>query len=50
MTLQPTEIVGVAWCDADAVQANATAAATELLAAVEAGHLPPYREAPPAPE
>jgi 8-oxo-dGTP pyrophosphatase MutT (NUDIX family) len=50
MKLQPTEIVGVEWCDDDAVREHATAAATELLAAVDAGDLPPYREAPSAPE
>ncbi len=50
MQLQATEIVGVEWCDADAIREHAAAAATELLAAVEAGDLPSYREAPRAPE
>ncbi len=50
MTLQPTEIVSVEWCDAGAVREHATAAAIELLAAVAAGDLPSYREAPLAPE
>jgi ADP-ribose pyrophosphatase YjhB (NUDIX family) len=50
MTLQPTEIVGVEWCDADAIREHAAAAATELLAAVDAGDLPTYREAPKAAE
>jgi ADP-ribose pyrophosphatase YjhB (NUDIX family) len=50
MQLQPTEIVGVEWCDTDAVRENGAAAAIELLAAVEAGDLPTYREAPRAPE
>lgn len=50
MELQPTEIVGVEWCDADAVREHAAAAAVELLAAVDAGDLPAFREAPLAPE
>ena len=50
MRLQPTEIVGVEWCDADAVREHAAAAAAELLTAVDAGDLPVYREAPKAPE
>ncbi len=50
MQLQPTEIVGVEWCDTDAVRENGAAAAIELLAAVEAGDLPTYREAPLARE
>ncbi len=50
MRLQPTEIVGVEWCDTDAVNEHGAAAATELLAAVDAGDLPVYREAPRAPE
>ena len=48
--LQPTEILGTEWCDADAVREHAAAAATELLAAVDAGDLPAYREAPKAEE
>ena len=50
MQLQPTEIVGVEWCDADAVREHAAAAAAELLTAVDAGDLPVYREAPKAAE
>lgn len=50
MQLQPTEIVGVEWCDADAVREHATSAASELLTAVDAGDLPVYREAPRAPD
>lgn len=50
MRLQPTEIVGVEWCDEQAWRQHATAAAVELLAAVDAGDLPVYREAPRAPE
>jgi 8-oxo-dGTP pyrophosphatase MutT (NUDIX family) len=50
MKLQPTEIVSVEWCDADAVRDHAAAAAAELLGAVEAGDLPAYREAPKAAE
>jgi 8-oxo-dGTP pyrophosphatase MutT (NUDIX family) len=45
MTLQATEIIGVEWCDQDAIDSHATAAAQELLAAVRAGDIPPYREA-----
>ena len=50
MKLQPTEIVSVEWCDADAVRDHAAAAAAELLSAVDAGDLPAYREAPKAAE
>lgn len=50
MQLQPTEIAAVHWCDPASVRARATAAATELLAALAAGDVPPYREAPLAPE
>jgi ADP-ribose pyrophosphatase YjhB (NUDIX family) len=50
MKLQPTEIVAVEWCDADAVREHAAAAAAELLTAVDAGELPVYREAPKAAE
>lgn len=50
MTLQPTEIRSVQWCDADLVAARATGAAVELLAAVADGDLPTYREAPLQPE
>jgi ADP-ribose pyrophosphatase YjhB (NUDIX family) len=48
MTLQPTEIVGVEWCDPATIDQNATAAARELLAAVRPGGIAPYREAGPA--
>lgn len=44
MKLQPTEIAGVEWCDQAAVEAHATAATRELLAAVDAGGISPYRE------
>lgn len=50
MTLQPTEIKSVRWCDPETVRANAAAAAIELLDAVESGALPTYREAPKAAE
>ena len=50
MQLQATEIVGVEWCDVDAIREHGAAAAIELLAAVDAGDLPTYREAPLAPE
>lgn len=50
MTFQPTEIADVHWCTPDEVEARATAAATELLASVETGHVTSYREAPLAPE
>lgn len=50
MTLQPTEIRSVQWCDADRVAERATGAAVELLAAVADGDLPTYREAPLQPE
>lgn len=50
MTLQPTEIRAVHWCDPDAVRTHAAAAAIELLEAVELGRVPAYREAPKAAE
>lgn len=50
MTLQKSEIAGVHWCDMDEVRLHATGATIELLTAYEAGHLPPYREAPKQPE
>jgi 8-oxo-dGTP pyrophosphatase MutT (NUDIX family) len=50
MVLQPTEIAGVEWCDPATVRERATAAAVELLTAVENGDVAPYREAPLAPE
>ncbi|MET0930960.1 MAG: NUDIX hydrolase [Aeromicrobium sp.] len=50
MTLQPSEIKGVHWCSPDEVRDRGAAAAIELLEAVDAGHLPTYREAPKAAE
>lgn len=49
MTLQPTEIKAVEWCDEEAIKNNATHAAIELLTAVETGSIAAYREAPLAP-
>ena len=49
MTLQPTEIKAVQWCDEEAINKNATSAAIELLTAVGSGVVTPYREAPLAP-
>ena len=46
MTLQPSEIKSVRWCDPETIRERATGAAIELLEAVDAGHLPAYREAP----
>ncbi|HJR89479.1 MAG TPA: NUDIX hydrolase [Aeromicrobium sp.] len=50
MRLQPTEIAGVEWCDDEAVATHATDAARELLDAVRAGGIAPYREAEPGPD
>lgn len=50
MTLQATEIKSVNWCDPATVRTRAAGAAIELLEAVGAGRLPPYREAVKAPE
>ena len=50
MSLQPTEIKAVHWCDPSEVRSRATDAAIELLEAVDAGSLPAYREAPKQPE
>lgn len=50
MTFQPTEIAGVQWCDPATVREYATAAASELLAAVADGSAGAFREAPLAPE
>lgn len=50
MTLQPSEIRAVHWCDSETVRDRAAAAAIELLEAVAAGPLPAYREAPKAAE
>jgi 8-oxo-dGTP pyrophosphatase MutT (NUDIX family) len=49
MHLQPTEIAGVEWCDEETIAIQATAAARELLDAVRAGGIAPYREAGPGP-
>lgn len=49
MTLQPTEIKAVEWCDPETVLAHATGATIELLTAVEDGDITTYREAPLAP-
>jgi len=46
MTLQPSEIKSVRWCDPATIRERATGAAIELLEAVDAGQLPAYREAP----
>ncbi|MCW2841654.1 MAG: hypothetical protein JWR55_3137 [Aeromicrobium sp.] len=50
MTLQPAEIKAVHWCEPHEIRDRAAAAAIELLEAVEAGHVPTYREAPKAAE
>ncbi len=50
MTLQPTEIKAVHWCDPDTVRERATAATIMLLDSVLGGDDRPYREAPPGPE
>jgi hypothetical protein len=49
MQLQPTEIAGVEWCDEETIAMHATAAARELLDALRAGDVEPYRESPPGP-
>lgn len=49
MTLQPTEIAAVHWATPDQVEEHATAATAELLDAIAAGGLPPYRDAPKTP-
>lgn len=46
MTLQPTEIKAVEWCDEQTVREHATSAAQELLTAIGASDIAPYREAP----
>lgn len=46
MELQATEIKAVQWCATRDVEANATAATIELMAAVDAGDISSYREAP----
>lgn len=50
MTLQPSEIKSVRWCDPETIRSQGAAAAIELLEAVDAGALPTYREAPKAAE
>jgi 8-oxo-dGTP pyrophosphatase MutT (NUDIX family) len=50
MVLQPTEIKAVHWCDPATVRERATAAAIELLEAVDGPDLRAYREAPKAAE
>ena len=49
MTLQPTEIKAVQWCDDKLINTHATSAAIELLRAVGSGAVTAYREAPLAP-
>lgn len=49
MTLQPTEIKAVHWCDPDTVRERATAATIVLLESVLGGDDRPYREAPLSP-
>lgn len=44
MRLQPTEIAGVEWCDESTVAQHATQATRELLAVVDSGAVPRYRE------
>lgn len=46
MTLQPTEIKAVQWCDDQTIAENATSATIELLNAAGGGDIAPYREAP----
>lgn len=50
MRLQESEIAAVHWCDLARARLHATGATIELLEALEAGPLPPYREAPVQPE
>ncbi len=50
MTLQPTEIAGVEWCDEATWRAQATGATVELLGEVLGDGVPSYREAPLQPE
>ncbi len=49
MTLQRSEIRAVHWCDPALIRERATAATIELLEALSAAPLPPYREAPGGP-
>jgi 8-oxo-dGTP pyrophosphatase MutT (NUDIX family) len=50
MSLQPSEIKAVHWCDPADVRDRATGAAIELLEAIAIGRVPTYREAPKAAE
>ena len=49
MTLQPTEIKAVHWCDPDLIRERATAATVALLEGLSDGDDRPYREAPEGP-
>jgi ADP-ribose pyrophosphatase YjhB (NUDIX family) len=49
MTLQPTEIKAVHWCDPATVRERATAATIELVESILGGDDRSYREAPPGP-
>lgn len=49
MTLQPTEIKAVHWCDPATIRQKATAATVTLLEGLSDGDDRPYREAPLAP-
>lgn len=49
MTLQPTEIKAVHWCDPATVRERATAATVALLEGIDGGDDRTYREAPPGP-
>lgn len=49
MTLQPTEIKAVHWCDPDLIRERATAATVALLEGLSDGDERPYREAPEGP-
>jgi ADP-ribose pyrophosphatase YjhB (NUDIX family)/RimJ/RimL family protein N-acetyltransferase len=49
MSLQPTEIKAVHWCDPATVRERATAATVALLEGLDGGDDRAYREAPPGP-
>ncbi len=49
MSLQPTEIKAVHWCDPDQIREKATAATIALLEGLSDGDDRPYREAPEGP-
>ena len=49
MSLQPTEIKAVHWCDPATVRERATAATVALLEGLDGGDERTYREAPPGP-